>query len=343
MVEFVGGIVSGSLALTADAGHMATDAVGIGMALASAIVARRAKPTSTQTFGAYRIEILAALANAVLLGGVAVYVLVEAVQRLQDPDEVQTGLLLIVAMGGPIVNLVSLRLLKQSVSESLNVEGAFLGVLGDLVASVGVIVAGIVILVTGWFVVDAVARIAIGLLILPRAVALGRRAIRILMEVAPEGLDVDDMERKLPSLPGVEQIHDLDVWALTSDMHTATPHLVIGDDVDSHPVLDAARQLLVEDFRIDHATFQIEPMSHTVSRGCPVDDARPPCRLTVGSEGDSVFVDFACHPLRPDGTAPSRSRPEGSSPVTTMSRLKMSALGSLDIDLSRWGTPSGDT
>ena len=193
------------------------------------------------------------------------YVLVEAVQRLQDPDEVQTGLLLIVAMGGLIVNLVSLRLLKQSVSESLNVEGAFLEVLGDLVASVGVIVAGIVILVTGWFVVDAVAGIAIGLLILPRAVALGRRAIRILMEVAPEGLDVDDMERKLLSLPGVEQIHDLHVWALTSDMHTATAHLVIGDDVDSHPVLDAARQLLVVDFRIDHATFQIEPMSHT---GC---------------------------------------------------------------------------
>lgn len=263
VVEFIGGLASGSLALTADAGHMATDALGLGMALAAAIVTKRAKPASTRTFGVYRIEILAALANAVLLGGVALFVLVEAVRRIGNPGEIQTGLMLAVAIGGLIVNVVSYRLLKNVAGESLNVEGAFLEVLGDLVSSVGVIIAGVLILVTGWIAVDAAVGIAIGLFILPRAVSLGRRAIRILMEVAPDGLDVEDLERKLGAIPGVMEVHDLHVWTLTSQMHTATAHLVVSDDVDTHPILDAARMLLAQDFDIDHATFQIEPESHT--------------------------------------------------------------------------------
>jgi len=265
IVEFVGGLVSGSLALTADAGHMATDAIGLGMALAAAVVSRRVKPSSTQTYGLYRVEILAALANAVLLAGVATYVIVVAIVRLRDPGEVQTVLMLVVAVGGLIVNLVSYRLLRQGADESLNVEGAFLEVLGDLLASVGVIVAGAVILITDWYVVDAIVGIAIGLFILPRAFSLGRRAIRILMEVAPEGIDVESMRQKLLALPDVVEVHDLHVWTLTSEMHTATAHLVISDGVDGHPTLDAARVALSTEFGIDHATLQIEPESHS---GC---------------------------------------------------------------------------
>lgn len=265
VVELFAGIASGSLALTADAGHMATDALGIGMALAAAVVSKRVKPNSVQTFGLYRVEILAALANAVLLLGVATYVIVEAVGRLRNPGEVDSGVMIVVAIGGLIVNLISFYLLREGARESLNVEGAFLEVLGDTFASVGVIVAGVVIVLTGWVGVDAVAGIAIGLFILPRAFLLARRAIRILMEVAPVGVDVAGLGETLADLPHVMEVHDLHVWTLTSEMHTATAHLVIRDGVDSHSTLDAARDALSSEFGIDHATLQIEPESHT---GC---------------------------------------------------------------------------
>ena len=265
VVEFVAGIASGSLALTADAGHMGADALGIGMALAAALVAKRAKPNATQTFGLYRIEILAALANAVLLAGVATYVIVEAIRRIGNPGEIDTGLMLAVALGGLLVNVISFRLLRGGADESLNVEGAYLEVLGDLLASVGVIAAGLVIILTDWYVVDAIVGIGIGLFILPRAYSLGRRATRILMEVAPEGIDVEAMRLQFLGLPDVVEVHDLHVWTLTSEMHTATAHLVVRDGVDNHPTLDAARDLLASEFGIDHATLQIEPESHT---GC---------------------------------------------------------------------------
>jgi cobalt-zinc-cadmium efflux system protein len=265
IVEFVAGIQSGSLALTADAGHMATDALGLGMALAAALVSGRVRPNSVQTFGLYRVEILAALANAVLLVGVATYVIVEAVARSGNPGDVDSGLMIVVAIGGLIVNLISFGLLRKGATESLNVEGAFLEVLGDTLASVGVIVAGVVIVLTGWMAIDAIVGIAIGLFILPRAFSLARRALRILMEVAPAGIDVEEMQDALGSLPAVVEVHDLHVWTLTSEMHTATAHLVISDGAESHPTLDAARDVLSSRFGIDHATLQIEPESHT---GC---------------------------------------------------------------------------
>jgi cobalt-zinc-cadmium efflux system protein len=265
IVEFIAGIVSGSLSLTADAGHMATDALGLGMALAAALVSKRVRPNSEQTFGLYRLEILAALANAVLLLGVATYVIVEAIERMRDPTDIDSGVMVVVAIGGLIVNLVSFRLLREGARESLNVEGAFLEVLGDTLSSVGVIVAGIVIILTGWFAIDAVVGIAIGLFILPRAFSLARRATRILLEVAPAGVDVDEMREALGGLPSVVAVHDLHVWTLTSEMHTATAHLVIREDAKSHPTLDAARDVLSNQFGIDHATLQIEPESHT---GC---------------------------------------------------------------------------
>lgn len=265
VVQFVGGYVSGSLALKADAGHMATDALGLGMALAAAVASKQVKPNSTRTFGVYRLEILAALANAVILGGVATYVIVQALARLRDPGEVQGGLMLIVALGGLVVNLVSYGLLRKGAGESLNVEGALVEILGDLLASAGVVVAGVVILLTGWHVVDPLVGIAIGLFILPRAFSLGLRAVRVLLEVVPEGMDVDHMAGRLLSLPDVVEVHDLHVWTLTSTMHAATAHLVIRDGVDSHSTLDAASETLATEFGIDHATLQIEPASHS---GC---------------------------------------------------------------------------
>lgn len=265
IVEFIAGIASGSLALTADAGHMATDALGLGMALAAAVVSKRVKPSSEQTFGLYRVEILAALANAVLLLGVATYVIVEAVGRASDPGDMDSSVMVAVAVGGLVVNLVSFGLLREGARQSLNVEGAFLEVLGDTLASVGVIVAGVVIVLTGWMAIDAIVGFAIGLFILPRAFSLARRAIRILLEVAPSGVDVEEMRRALGNLPSVVEVHDLHVWTLTSEMHTATAHLVIRDGDASHPTLDAARDALSSRFGIDHATLQIEPESHT---GC---------------------------------------------------------------------------
>ncbi len=266
VVQFLAGIAAGSLALKADAGHMATDALGIGMALAAASIAARAKPTAERSFGLYRVEILAALTNAVLLFGVASFVIVEAIRRLMGtPGEVHASAVIIVAFGGLIINVVAFLLLRKGASESLNIEGAFVEVLGDLLASIGVVVGGIVMLVTGWYAVDAIVGIAIGIFILPRAFSLGRRSVRILLQIAPEDVDVQAMRSALAGLQHVVEVHDLHVWTLTSQMHAATVHIVIRDGAESHATLDAARATLSADFGIDHATFQIEPQSHT---GC---------------------------------------------------------------------------
>jgi len=264
-VELIAGIATGSLALTADAGHMFTDALGLGMALAAAVLVGRVSPSAKRTFGLFRLEIMAALANAAILLGVATFVIVQAIARLRSPVEVEPGIMTLVAVGGLIVNIIAYRLLKSAADESLNVQGAFLEVLGDLLASVGVVIAGVVIFVTGWSGIDALVGIAIGLFILPRALGLARKAVRILIESAPDGVDVDSVRSALVALPEVLEVHDLHVWTLTSDMNTATAHIVIDDGLDSHPTLDAARDVLAREFGIDHATFQIEPASHS---GC---------------------------------------------------------------------------
>jgi cobalt-zinc-cadmium efflux system protein len=264
VVEIVAGFLTGSLALLSDAGHMATDALGLGMALAAIAVATRTDVTGQHTYGLYRLEILAALANAVLLFAVAIYVLVEAAQRLGDPPEVLSGPMLLVAIGGLIVNLVSWRLLRSGASESINVAGAYLEVLADLIGSVGVIVAAL-LLRAGWTHADPVFATAIGVFILPRAWTLGRRSLRILLQAAPEGLDIDELRSRLGGIPGVLDVHDLHVWTLTSDMDVATLHLVAGAETDPHPILDEARELLQQEYGIAHATLQVEPDTHS---GC---------------------------------------------------------------------------
>ncbi|MBM7084387.1 cation diffusion facilitator family transporter [Micromonospora humidisoli] len=259
VVEAVAAFGTGSLALLSDAGHMFTDVLGIGMALAAITATRRAARDPQRTFGLYRLEVLAALANAVLLSGVAVYVLIEAVRRFGEPPEVLAGPMLVVAVLGLLANIVAFGLLREGAKESINLRGAYLEVLGDLLGSVGVIVAALLIAGTGWWWADPLVAVAIGVFILPRTWRLGRAAVRILVQAAPEHLPVTAVHDRLIAVPGVAEVHDLHVWTLTSGMDVASAHLTLAGDAEVGTVLAAARGALREDFHIEHATLQIEP------------------------------------------------------------------------------------
>lgn len=265
VVELVGGLISNSLALLSDAGHMFTDVLGLGMALAAISAARRRQGDATKTFGLYRLEILAALANAVLLFGVALYILYEAVQRFADPPEVLGTPMMVIAVLGLVVNLIAFWLLREGAAESLNLEGAYLEVLADTLGSVGVIVAAGVIQLTGFVLIDPIFGVLIGLFVLPRTWRLAGRALRILLQAAPGHVDVDRVQAELASLDSVAAVHDLHVWTLTSGMEVASVHLRLVDGCDqriSHRVLDEARALLRDGHGLDHATVQVEPADH---------------------------------------------------------------------------------
>jgi cobalt-zinc-cadmium efflux system protein len=264
-VEFVGGLATGSLALISDAGHMATDALGLGMALAAIVASNKATTRRGRTYGLYRLEILAALANSALLIVVGGYVIIEAIRRFQEPPEVLATPMLVVAVAGLVVNIVGWRLLRQGSEESLNVKGAYYEVVADLAGSVGVIAAALIMIVTGWPYADSIIAALIGLFIVPRAWTLGRQALRVLVQAAPLDMDLDAMSRDLALIPTVVDVHDLHVWTLTSDMDVATVHLMIGNGADPHPVLDQARTILENRYGISHATLQVEPDSH---QGC---------------------------------------------------------------------------
>jgi cobalt-zinc-cadmium efflux system protein len=270
VVEAVAGFMTNSLALLSDAGHMLTDVIGLGMALAAIQLANRfaTRPgaqRSSHTFGLYRLEILAAFVNALLLFGVAIWVLVEAARRLSDEPEVLGIQMLIVAVVGLIVNLAAFLLLREGSRESINVEGAYLEVLADTIGSIGVIVAAVLLELFGWFWVDPLIGAAIGVWILPRTWRLGRRAVRILLQAAPEHVDLEALAADLAGIDGVVDVHDLHVWTLTSEMDAASAHLMTNAAADAHSVLDQARQLLIARHAIGHGTFQIEPETHT---GC---------------------------------------------------------------------------
>lgn len=264
-VEVAGAVVTNSLSLLSDAGHMLTDLVGIGMALAAIHVANRRVQQSHRTFGLYRLEILAASANAVLLFAVGLYVLWEAVDRLRHPESVQSGEMLVIAIVGALANVVCFLLLREGANDSLNIRGAYLEVLADLLTSVGVIIAALVIAFTSWDWVDPIIGAGIGLFIFPRTWKLGAQAIRVLVEAAPPHLDVEAVRVDLAAVEGVVNVHDLHVWTLTSEMDMASAHLVVADESDFHAVLDRARELLHVKYGIEHSTLQVEPASHT---GC---------------------------------------------------------------------------
>lgn len=261
VVELVTGLVTGSLALLSDAAHMGTDVLGLGMALAAITLASR-PATSQRTYGTYRLEVLAALANGLLLFAVAGYVLFEAYRRFTDPPEVPGLPLLVVAAVGLVVNLISFRLLTAGSKESLNLRGAYLEVLSDMLGSVGVIVAAIIIYTTGWRYADPLIGVGIGLFILPRTWKLMAHALRILMEIAPAGLDVEEVRSRLLTLPGVADVHDLHIWTVTSGLETATGHVVLDEGADLHAVLDRVVALLADEYHVTHATIQCEPADH---------------------------------------------------------------------------------
>lgn len=258
VVQLVVGLATKSLALLGDAGHMATDALGLGMALAAITAANRAANDGHRTFGLYRLEILAALANAVLLFAVAGYVLVEAALRLGEPEDIASIPVLVVGAIGLVVNIVAFVLLRDGADESMNVQGAYLEVLSDLLGSVGVIVAALVMWLTEWHWVDPVVGAAIGLFILPRAYRLGRDAIRVLVQAAPRDLDVQEIEQSLLALDGVTGVHDLHVWTLTSEMHVLSAHVQVAEDTRTRDVLCSAQALLTERYGLGHATLQVE-------------------------------------------------------------------------------------
>ncbi|MGQ0631147.1 MAG: cation diffusion facilitator family transporter [Sporichthyaceae bacterium] len=266
VVEVVVALATDSLALLSDAGHMLTDTAGLGLALAAITAASRASHgTGGRTFGLYRLEVLAALANAVLLFGVAAYVLWASIERFQDPVDIPAGAIFAVGSLGLAVNLVAFLLLREGAKESLNLRGAYLEVLADALGSAAVIVAAIAIKVTGEDWIDPALAVALGLWILPRTYRLGAHALRVLLEAAPAHIDLAVLHADLAALAGVVDVHDLHVWTLTSEMEVATAHLMVAPGTDTHAVLDQARALLSATHGLEHATLQIEPADHT---GC---------------------------------------------------------------------------
>jgi len=270
VVEVVGAVLSRSLALLADAGHMLTDAAGIGMALLASTLAAR-PPTLQRTFGLQRAEILAATANALVLMAVAVFVIVEALRRIGSPPEISSGLMLVFASIGLAANVVSLRLLHTGKGESLNVRGAYLEVLGDLLGSAGVVVAAVILALTDWWVVDPIASIAVALPILPRAWLLLRDALDILLEATPRGVALTDVRRHILSVPGVRDVHDLHAWTITSGMPVLSAHVVVDDEVLATgcgpSTLDRLQDCLAGHFDVEHSTFQLEPAGHRDHEG----------------------------------------------------------------------------
>ncbi|MCO1575920.1 cation diffusion facilitator family transporter [Crossiella sp. SN42] len=256
------GLFTSSLALLSDSAHVFTDVLGVSMALAAIIVARRAAQTAGRTFGLYRAEVLAALANTLLLFGVAIGVLIEAVDRFGAPPEVPGLPVTLVAVVGLVNNLIALLLLRGGAEESINVRGAYLEVVADAIGSVGVLISGLVTMIFGWKYADPIIGVAIGLFVLPRAYVLGRKALRILFQHAPERLNVTEMSQELQQLPNVIEVHDLHVWTLTSGMEVASAHLTAKPEVDFADVLAAAQKLLAERYHIEHATLQVEPAGH---------------------------------------------------------------------------------
>ena len=258
VAEVVGGLLTNSLALLADAGHMLSDVAALGLSLFAAWIAER-PPTPKRTYGYYRAEILAALANGATLIAISVYIFVEAYHRLRQTPEVQGPAMLAVAVGGLAVNLVSLWLLHGGREESLNVHGAWLHVLTDALGSVGAIAAAALIWAFGWAWADPVASVLIGLLVVYSSWRLLAESVSVLLESAPKGIDVDEVHRAMRGVPGVLAVHDLHVWSITSGLNCLSAHVVAAEGQPHAALLKTLRADLHEKFGLDHLTIQIEP------------------------------------------------------------------------------------
>lgn len=271
IAEVIGAFVTGSLALLSDAAHMMTDTLALAISLVAIQVAKRAADRK-RTFGYARFEILAAAFNALLLFAVAFYILYEAYVRLQAPAEIQTTGMLVIAVLGLIVNLISMRLLASASAESLNVKGAYLEVWSDMLGSVGVILAAVLIMFTGWGWIDSVVAAAIGFWVLPRTWTLLKESMNVLLQGVPDGIDIDQVEQGIRAVAGVKDVHDLHIWALTSGKNVMSTHLVVDTGGRSEQqILAEVTEVMHERFDISHVTIQLEGEGfHTEETQAPV-------------------------------------------------------------------------
>jgi cobalt-zinc-cadmium efflux system protein len=257
IAEVIGGFWFNSLALLSDAAHMGTDVAALVIALLAIKVGQR-PADDRRTFGYRRFEILAAAFNAILLFGIAIYVFIEAVQRFTDPEPVESWGMLIVAVIGLVVNLISMRLLTAGKDASLNVKGAYLEVWADMIGSVGVIIGALAIKFTGWTWIDPIVAVAIGLWVLPRTWLLLRDTTNVLLEGVPSGLRLVEVRAAVSAVPGVAGLHDLHVWSMSNDDVSCTMHVTLAPGTDPDLVRKAVIGLIDERFGIEHATIQTE-------------------------------------------------------------------------------------
>ena len=259
VAELLGGLVANSLALLADAGHMLSDAAALALALVAGWIARR-PPTPRQSYGYYRAEILAALVNGATLVAIAIFIFIEAWRRFQAPPAVTGELVIGIAFGGLVINLVALRILNSGKNESLNVRGAWLHVLTDTLGSVGAIIGGVLVWMFGWYWADPAVSVLIALLVIYSSWALLEETVAVLMEGTPGGVDVDGIRNAIVSVPGILSAHDLHVWSITSGMIALSAHVCVSSEASQGEVLTILRALLRERFRIDHVTIEPESL-----------------------------------------------------------------------------------
>ncbi|OLY95663.1 cobalt-zinc-cadmium efflux system protein [Cnuella takakiae] len=257
VAEVIGGIVTGSLALLADAAHMLTDVGGLALALFAINMTQRAA-SATRTYGYYRAEILAALTNAVVLIGISLYILYEAYGRFKNPPEVSSTTMLIVASIGLGINIIGMLILKKGSQESLNMKGAYFEVLSDMLTSIGVIIAAVIMLTTGWYYADPIISAGIGLFILPRTWVLLKDAVGVLLEGTPADVNVEEIRKAMLAVAGVKAVHDLHVWALTSGYNALSAHVVIEAGLPYNDLLALINNAATANFKINHTTIQLE-------------------------------------------------------------------------------------
>jgi cobalt-zinc-cadmium efflux system protein len=259
VVEVIGGLLANSLALLGDAGHMLVDALALGLSLFALSLARR-PATTTRTYGFHRAEIMAAFVNGAVLIIITVFIFYEAYQRFLKPQEIKSGLMLIIALIGLAANLVGIWFLRKTRNVSLNIRAAFLHILGDTISSIGVVAAGIVIALTGWTYADPILAIIIGIIILYGAVQLVRESSDILLEAVPKSIDANEVIKSIKGVEGVNDIHDLHIWTITSGIYALSTHLFIEDRMLSRTrqIIDSVNKELAERYNIRHTTLQVE-------------------------------------------------------------------------------------
>lgn len=257
VAEIIGGLITGSLALLADAAHMASDNIALGLALVAFWLSSR-PATPNRSFGYKRAEILAALFNGVTIVAISIWIFYEAYQRLQDPPEVLGGWVLVVAVVGLVVNLAATLILSRSAGENLNMQGALRHVLADLLGSIGVIVAAVIIILTGWRYADPIVSIIIGVLVLLSSWKLLRDSVGILLESSPPGIDAEEVGRNMAAAEGVEEVHDLHVWTITSGFPALAAHVLVSQDEDCHERRRELEEMLEREFGISHTTLQMD-------------------------------------------------------------------------------------